>query len=180
MTQLVWVFSLVMVLIGFAFDALIIRNMSTVCVVVSGLVFVLLRKQHFVTSAWLMSSLIMFVAFYTSYIGYGIMDVSVLLLPMGVMFAGMILPLQQVWFSVIIRTTLAVFLALTHAMGHCPTSQISTLLPRLCCFSDPRLRLSSDDALHDASIEKSLYRTRGKAALARVSFSPRRWDTDCR
>ena len=130
MTQIVWVFSVLMALIGFAFQALIIRDMSVVCVLVSGLVFVLLRRQYFVVSAWLMSALITFAAFYSSYIGFGIMDVSVLLLPMGVMFSGMILPLQQVWISVLMGSSLAIVLAGVHASGKLPNQPEFLLSPQ--------------------------------------------------
>ena len=63
MTQIVWSFSLLLVLLGLAFNAVVILNMSAMCVVVSGLAFVLLRKQYFVLAAWLMGSLLMLASF---------------------------------------------------------------------------------------------------------------------
>ena len=82
------------------------------------------------------------------------MDVSVLLLPMGVMFSGMILLLQQVWFSVL-SDIFGLYLALTHAFEEiAQPAEILYCSPRLRCVSNSYLRLSSDDALHDASIEK--------------------------
>ena len=78
----------------------------------------------------------------------------VLLLPMGVTFAGMILPLHQVRYSVVMGTSLAVVLTVRHSMGVYQINQISILRHRISSFSHPRVCLSSDDALYDTSLEK--------------------------
>ena len=120
MARIVWAFSFLLVGIGYAFDAVIIFRASLVCLLVSGTVFVLMRYHKYALSAWLMSALLIGVGFVAAYLGLGIFDVSILLLPIGVTFAGLILPLTQIWYTVLVSTALAIVLSVMHWLGEIP------------------------------------------------------------
>ena len=118
--------------------------------------------------------------FLTAFIGNGIMDVSVLLLPMGVTFAGMILPLHQVRYSVVMGTSLAIVLTVLHSMGRLPNQPDFYIAPQdfvvfpILVFACQLMMLYTTHRLR-----KSLYRTqKGKAALEDDLSIGTRWHAD--
>lgn len=160
MTRLVWLFSLLTVLVGVLFEDLLTFKASLVTLAVSGGAFLLMRYHRYILSAWLMSLLLMAVAFFVAYMRLGIFDGSILLLPIGVTFAGLILPLTQIWYTIFVSTSLAVVLSLIHAHGDLPNQpQMSieiiefTTFPMLV-FATQLLVLYTTHRLR-----RSLYRT---------------------
>ena len=102
------------------FDALIIRSLSLLVLVLTTSNFWLLKRRYFISAAWLMSLTIVFSAFTAAYLGSGIYDVAILLLPVGVIFSGMVLPLRQIWMFVMLTSIFAVVLSTVQWNGWLP------------------------------------------------------------
>ncbi len=111
MSTIIFVFAVLLFGLTIFFDAIIIRSLSLFVLVVTAFNFWLMKRRFYNTSAWVMTSAIMLVAFTAAYIGAGIFDVAILMLPVAIIFAGMVLPLSQIWWFVGLTTTLASLLS---------------------------------------------------------------------
>ena len=120
MSIIVVFFALVLFVLTLFFDAPIIRSLSLLVLVLTTSNFWLMKKRYFISAAWLMSLTIVSVAFTAAYLGAGIYDVAILLLPVGVIFSGMVLPLRQIWMFVTVTSIFAVVLSIIQWNGLLP------------------------------------------------------------
>jgi signal transduction histidine kinase len=120
MTSIVVLFTVMLFILTLFFDALIIRSLSLLVLVLTTSNFWLLKRRYFISAAWLMSLTIVFSAFTAAYLGSGIYDVAILLLPVGVIFSGMVLPLRQIWMFVMLTSIFAVVLSTVQWNGWLP------------------------------------------------------------
>jgi|GEM_PF-3866074 len=120
MSSIVVFFALILFILTLFFDALIIRSLSLLVLVLTTSNFWLMKQRYFISAAWLMSLTIASSAFTAAYLGAGIYDVAILLLPVGVIFSGMVLPLRQIWMFVTTTSIFAIVLSIIQWNGLLP------------------------------------------------------------
>ena len=120
MSTIVLFFSLVLFGLTIFFDAPIIRSLSLLVLVITSFNFWLMKRRYFTSASWLMSLTLMLVAFTGAYLGGGIYDVGILLLPVGIIFAGMVLPLHHIGLFVSFTSVLSAGLAWLQWRGALP------------------------------------------------------------
>lgn len=115
--SIVFVFSLTFVVIGVLLGGQIIVSMSLLTTCVCVLSYWLIAQKYHTWAGWLMSMTLIGVAVFAASIGTGIYDVSVLVIPVSVIFAGMVLPVGHVNYFVMVPLTSALFLSVGHYIG---------------------------------------------------------------
>jgi signal transduction histidine kinase len=114
---IVFVFAVLFVAIGLILGGKIIVSMSLVTASVCALSYWLMEHKYYSWAAWLMSATLIGVAVFSASMGSGIYDVSVLMIPVSVIFAGMVLPVGHVNYFVIVILSSAIFLSVGHHIG---------------------------------------------------------------
>ena len=110
--KLVMLFSLILLLISALFQATTVFRLSMIMLSVSMLSFWWLRLQWYVAVGWLISATMIATSNYAAFIGHGIYDVSVLIIPVAVIFAGMVLPISHIYLFVFLTMSDACILSL--------------------------------------------------------------------
>ena len=114
---IVLVFAMLFVGIGVVLEGPIIVSMSTVTVCACLLSYWLIKQKYYTWTGWLMSGTLISVTVFAASMGSGIYDVSVLMIPVSVIFAGMVLPIGHVNYFVIVILSSAMFLSVGHYVG---------------------------------------------------------------